>query len=477
MKKIFSIVIFFISLSVAGQQQYKVSRLSFSSDEENEMAPVIYKNGIVFSSDKKSSVMVVTTDQNNKFPYNLYFVELKGQKWGHPNLFSSGITSKLSESSATFSKDYSTMYITRSLLAEASISQAQKADTIRNGIFECTPVGKDEWIASEAFYFNDTEYDVAFPSLSTDGELLFFASRAPGGFGGYDIYVSTKQGASWSEPKNLGAKINTSENEVFPFYHSSGRLYFSSKGHNSQGKLDIFYSEERKGEWIKPINLPKPFNSRQDDFGYSLSVRMDTGYFSSNRRGSDDIYMFTSGFPMFKDCPEQVDESFCYYFSETGSVDLDTNSLKYEWDFGDGYKVRSLEAEHCYAEVGTYAVSLNVIDIETGEIYFSEASYDLLVQPAEQPYIAAIDTVQINKEFTLDGKLSEIRSFPKNGYYWDFGDGNLETGMEVKHSYSSPGEYYIRLGITDGEDDVESEKFNIDHRACSQRRIVVVLDE
>lgn len=471
MRKILFILLSFFLLQLSAQQNYRVFPLRSLNTDQSEMAPVIYKNGIVFSSDKKSSILMVTTDLSNNYPYNLYYAEKKGRKFGKPTLLSPTITSRLSESSAAFTSDSTLMYITRSLMASESIAEIQKADSIRNGIFECNYSGKD-WTVGDPFSFNDFEYDVAFPCLSKDGNTMFFASRAPEGYGGYDIYVSEKQGVSWSEPENLGSSINTQENEVFPFYHENGRLYFSSKGHNAQG-LDIFYSEKRNGNWISPINLPRPFNSRDDDFGYVLSARMDTGYFSSNRRGSDDVFMFASGFPAFKECPFQQDESFCYFFSEQGSIDLDSTSMKYEWDFGDGTKVQSIESRHCYSEVGSYIVSLNVIDTLTGEIYFSEATYELLIEPIEQSYISSVDTVSINERITLDGRLSEVRSFTPVDYFWDFGDGNINSGIEIDHSYSSPGEYYIRLGITDGVESEDDSDIIPEGRVCSQKRIVI----
>ncbi len=473
MNRIVFILTVFFSLNISSQVNYRVSRLPFNTDA-SEMAPVIYQGGIIFSSDKKNSVLMVTTDQQDNFPYNLYYIEKKARrKWGKPTLFSPGISSVLNESSLSFSSDYSQMYLTRSLMANYGMGAIQKADTIRNGIFECSPNGKD-WAVSNNFDYNSEDYNMAFPCVSPDGSMLFFASDMPGGQGGYDIYVCHNNNGIWSDPENMGSVVNSPENDVFPFYHESGRLYFSSRGHNTQGNLDIFYTEKIRGEWINPVNLPRPFNSRRDDFSLVLSARMDTGYFSSNRRGTDDIYMFISGFPRFNECPTQETESFCYYFSETGSMDLDSTSMKYEWDFGDGHKTRNIDADHCYDSIGYYIVSLNVIDTLTGEVYFSEASYELLIEPIEQPFITAPDTVRISESIDFNSELSEIRSFTPKNYFWDFGDGNIEEGEEAKHSYTSPGEYYIRLGITDGEDDEESPDYSEDARKCSQRKIIVI---
>lgn len=460
-------------MSLQAQQHYRVVKLPFNSSQFNEMAPVFYKNGIVFSSNEKSNVLVVTYDQNNNYPYHLYYVEKKGKKWGRPELLSKNITSFLNESSATFSDDYRVMYYTQNLMATEKLSQVTKEDSIRMGIFQANETGKD-WTLTQDFPFNDQSYDVVFPSLSDDGKQLFFCSKKPGGYGNYDIYVTILENGKWSEPKNLGPIINTRENEVFPFLHPDGRLYFSSRGHNSQGGLDIFFAEKIDGKWITPVNLPKPFNSRQDDFSYVLSGKMDTGFFASNRQGTDDVYMFMSSFPSFKECPQQVNEKFCYEYNETGSLNIDTTSLNYEWNFGDGMKERSVISHHCYSKPGKYNVSLNVIDTLTGEVYYSEATYELAVEPLEQAYINVPDTVFTGQKIKLDGRKSIIKTFEPTTYYWDFGDGIIEMGLDTEHTFAKPGKYYIRLGVASAEVDPEKEQEDYSNRTCSQKPILVI---
>ncbi len=431
------------------------------------MSPAIYKGGIVFSSNKPTDMISVRTEDNT-VPYNLYYSRRKGKKWTSPIPFAKNIKSYLNESSVSFSNDYKVLYLTQSRHANLRLSQLQKRDSIKNGIFQATETG-DNWTITRQFAYNKERNNIAFPSLSEDGNKLFFCSDMPGGLGGYDIYVSEWVNGRWRKPKNLGEAINTSENEVFPFYHRNGRLYFSSRGHHEQSDLEIFYTEVIDGEWIKPVRLPRPFNtSRKDDFGYVLSPETDTGYFVSNRGGTDDIYMFTSSFPAFKECPAQTEESFCYEFYETGSMDLDTTSLKYEWDFGDGHKDRNITAEHCFSEEGTYFVSLNVIDTLTGDIYFSEASYELKVESLEQPFVSSPDTAFVDQTIKFSSEKSNIRSFNPKEYFWDFGDGNIANGPEAEHTYTKEGTFYIRLGITDGSEEDDSK------RGCSQRQIIIV---
>ena len=100
----------------------------------------------------------------------------------------------------------------------------------------------------------------------------------------------------WSEPINLGNQINTSSDELFPFIHSDGALYFASTGHVGMGGMDIFKAEfDIEGTLVSITNMKSPINSPQDDFGIIFEEKDERGYFASNRsdgKGGDDIYQF-----------------------------------------------------------------------------------------------------------------------------------------------------------------------------------------
>ena len=133
------------------------------------------------------------------------------------------------------------------------------------------------------------------PSLNYDGSRLFFTSNMPGGYGKMDIYFVDWDGTKWSDPINLGPEVNTSGNEVFPYIHDNGALFFSSTGLRGLGGLDVYMIDLSGSEWGKVINLGQPFNSKYDDFGLILDKESTRGFFSSNRNGGsgkDDIYAF-----------------------------------------------------------------------------------------------------------------------------------------------------------------------------------------
>lgn len=150
------------------------------------------------------------------------------------------------------------------------------------------------WHSVTPFQHNDPNYSTAHPALSADGNTLYFVSDKPGGYGGKDLYFSTRSGNNWSEPKNMGPTINTEGDETFPYIHENGAFYFSSNGHTGLGGLDLFTVQLKENVPTGAIqNLGYPINSSKDDFAFISDVKNTSGYFSSNRYGSDDIFRYT----------------------------------------------------------------------------------------------------------------------------------------------------------------------------------------
>ncbi len=137
----------------------------------------------------------------------------------------------------------------------------------------------------------------AQPSVSADGNTLYFSSNRRGGEGNMDIWYSEYQGGGqWGTPVNMGDMINTDGNEMSPFIHPDNRtLYFSSDGHTGMGGYDIFVTRKNdEGEWTSPENLGYPLNTHYDEIGLIVNARGDRGYFASDRMTGQvrDIYTF-----------------------------------------------------------------------------------------------------------------------------------------------------------------------------------------
>lgn len=129
------------------------------------------------------------------------------------------------------------------------------------------------------------------PTLSANGDVLYFISERPGGVGAKDIWMSKKlyeQENKWSKPVNLGAGINTPLDEVAPFIHANGvELYFSSNGYPGYGGFDIYKSELniKSNEWSAPKNIGYPVNTAEDQVGFFISPKGDKAYYSIENQG------------------------------------------------------------------------------------------------------------------------------------------------------------------------------------------------
>ncbi len=135
------------------------------------------------------------------------------------------------------------------------------------------------------------------PSISPDGQMLYFVSNRPGGLGGFDIWVSVKNpNGVWGNAVNLGQPVNSPGNEQSPFIHFDNKtLYFSSNDHIGMGGQDIFVSHlTDSGKWSEPLNLGYPINTCKNEEGLVVNAIGKTAYYSSNYipdKGMD-IYTF-----------------------------------------------------------------------------------------------------------------------------------------------------------------------------------------
>jgi outer membrane protein OmpA-like peptidoglycan-associated protein/tetratricopeptide (TPR) repeat protein len=207
------------------------------------------------------------------------------------------INTKYHEGLTTFSPDGKTMYFSRESYFERDFQKDSLNGTRFSQLylFKATKLGAD-WDTVESLAINSKNYSVKNPSLSSDGSTLYFSSNMPGGFGDFDIYkASINTDGSIGEPQNLGQKVNTEGQEMFPYISSNNTLYFSSNGHLGLGGMDVFYTKEIDDK-VAPIrNIGLPINSSGDDFAFTINEETEEGFVSSNRdggQGSDDIYTF-----------------------------------------------------------------------------------------------------------------------------------------------------------------------------------------
>ena len=257
-----------------------------------DFSPAYYKNGIVFVSSRRKNGPVDRKIGETFF--ELFFSEINNDHIpSKPSPFSLQLNSRLHEGPLCFSRDGRQVFFTRNNLRDG-ITIADEQGKVGLKIYTAEQQEFD-WGNISELPFNDHNFNCMHPSLSPDGLRLFLASDKPGGFGGYDLYVVEKRGGAWSEMINLGPEINTPGNEVFPFIHETGMLFFASNGHSGLGGLDIFSIDLSVRVWGKVNNLGEPFNSPNDDLALILHPNGKNGFFSSNRPGGigkDDLYGF-----------------------------------------------------------------------------------------------------------------------------------------------------------------------------------------
>ncbi|MBK0402100.1 OmpA family protein [Adhaeribacter sp. BT258] len=245
----------------------------------SDHAPILFNNdrSLLFTSSRQAKPAKRPDE-------NIYVSEFDGQNWSIPKAFSKPVNTSGHDAAAGISADGNTLYIYR-YENGGDIYQLKRTGTTWG-----EPEEMPEPINSE-FYE---------PSIfiTADNQFAFFASDRYDSFGGLDLYITLRQpDGSWSEAMNLGPNINTEYDEDAPFVSPDGlTLYFSSRGHNSMGGYDIFSSNSEGATWTKARNLGFPVNSPFDDIYLVTIANGNQGFFSSDRvggAGDKDLYGVT----------------------------------------------------------------------------------------------------------------------------------------------------------------------------------------
>jgi hypothetical protein len=452
-----------------GQQPslYEVKRVSVSSDAFSEISPVIVKDGIIFCSNKRFSGIKDRTSFDGSRLYNIYMAEKKDTTaFRKPEELKSERSSLFNSGPLCFAPDGKTVYFTSEV--ETGKAAKQRKFKNHNGIFIAELSGTD-LTSLRPFKYNNTQYNIGQPSVSSDGKYLYFASDMPGGQGGSDLYSCEFINGDWAAPVNLGPKVNSGRSENYPYMHPTGKLYFTSNRPGGVGNLDVYFTTFYQGAWEDPVLLPEPINSTSDDFAFVAESNLQTGYFSSNRRQNDDIYEFVSTIIRKATCDTLVENSYCYRFFEENAVKFDTMPFRYEWKFGDGSKSIGPVVEHCYKGPGTYLVQLDVVNLITKEVLYNEKSDTLILTEIEQAYISAPDRIDPGKSIRLSADSTNLPGWKIATYYWNFGDESIGVGKEVDKVFFKPGTYNVQLIIT-----TEPEPGGMTRETCVSKNIIVL---
>lgn len=254
-------------------------------------------------TDKKVYTVESTEDTVVTAFKKFYTAKKENGKWTFAGEYDALNKEGINNTNATFSADGKRIYFTR--------CKKNASNKMICAIYLTAKQDDGSWSEPTPLEnpINNSKYTTTQPATSIESikqnEVIYFVSDRPGGRGGLDIWyvIYDFKKKTYGQPKNAGSKINTTGDEITPYYEADNRtLYFSSNGWPGLGGLDIFKAKGEMKQFSQPENVGAPINSTADDIYYSASKNKDEGFFVSNRKGGvalkksptccDDIYGF-----------------------------------------------------------------------------------------------------------------------------------------------------------------------------------------
>ena len=266
---------------------YNIFELPFNTGR-SEYCPIVLPKGILFvSEDEDTSLVKRYNALNNGGFAHLYYAAKSDTGWSKPARLEMEEENLLHIGPVAF-------YEGNKAILNRCMEGEDKPYRLELATAEFDEQNK-QWKNLFPLTINNTSYSLGHPAISKDGTQLIFASDKEGGMGGTDLYLSTWKKGNWTEPVNLGNKINTKGDEKYPYLTNDNVLFFSTDGRYGMGGLDIYYIDLFFKDSIA-VNMGYPVNSGLDDFGFSFHKETKTGYFSSNRKSNgkeDNLYLYT----------------------------------------------------------------------------------------------------------------------------------------------------------------------------------------
>ncbi len=273
--------------------RYKVVNMYYFNSRQSDYGPAYAKDDysqVVFTSSREGATGNKISNVTGEYYSDIFKtrVDRKGN-WSEPVPLGEEVNTEFDEGAMATNDKCNTMYFT-----------SFREDPDGNMVCKIFTSNKEgiEWGKSEALNILADSITIGHPAISPDELTLLFSANMRGGKGKKDLWKVTRadKNADWGTLVNMGEQINTEGDEVFPYIHSDGTLYFSSNGHPGMGGLDLFMATPQSdGTWTVE-NMKVPLNSPADDFGIIFEAEKERGYLSSNRpggRGGDDIYQFS----------------------------------------------------------------------------------------------------------------------------------------------------------------------------------------
>jgi tetratricopeptide (TPR) repeat protein len=407
---------------------YELSLAKFNT-ASSDFGAILYQNKAVFSStrtDLKRKVEGNKKDWTGAANNQWFSSDFNNEK---STFFKTDLKNVYNDSYASFSKDGKMVAFTRNNFGDGERIASKSG--LEMSIYTAIVLPNGDWSDVRAFQHNLSA--TGFPSLSEDGNTMYFASDRPNGYGGFDIYMSFKKGNQWSEPQNLGNTVNSMGDEITPFVQG-GQLFFASDWHHGFGGYDMFKTEPLKGFWAEPINVGKGLNSSGDDYAYFFDVSARKGFVTSNRqggKGKEDVYLLSlnvnSAYIAFYD--EETKQPVNVYGKEIDVLQGEVSALKigkgdfiYEFNNNQalvlrvkkvGYKVDSFRILPIEAQGRTVELALNRIQMDV-PTEMGTNSYTGMVKDGQTGApLAGVTVTSMNQS----DKKSQTTKSDKNGRF------------------------------------------------------------
>lgn len=258
--------------------------------EGEEFSPIVWSNQLIYVGQQDRGPFL--RRQSTSY-FDLKSLAINTQSNHLPTNFSKELNSKWHEGPMGFiTKEKKIFYTKANQDLEGIV--VDNYDRLLLQIYQAE-FTNGKWRKIKKCNFSNPDANYCHPTISADGKTMIFASSQDLSIGKMDLYMAKRKGTNWSKDIHLGQSINSESNEWFPFLYENGHLFYSSDRDDGHG-LDIYYcTVDKDGNIDNHYRLPKPINSRYDDFGFFLNKDGKSGYLSSNRpggAGKDDIYKF-----------------------------------------------------------------------------------------------------------------------------------------------------------------------------------------
>lgn len=277
---------------------YSIENVKKINSRYSDFSPAYFdKNyqSIVFTSTREEAFGKAKDRWTGMDFSDLFFsrIDNKGE-WTVPETIddTEAVNTAANEGQAVLNDRFSNMYFTRCLESE------NKA--VGCAILEVKKSGRQWENPRIVFLGGDSTNAIGHPTLTGDEKTIVFSADFPNGNGGQDLYIAHRKTINdkFMRPRNLGKKINSSGDEMFPFLRNDTLLYFASNGHIGMGGLDLYRVTIKNDSAVSEVeNMAYPINTSFDDFGIVFHPQLfESGFFSSNRaggKGNEDIYSFS----------------------------------------------------------------------------------------------------------------------------------------------------------------------------------------